>query len=413
MANGQSALVPSTPVSLAAQTGVEHSTAMVQQMAQAQIQSAYVWAERHPRDWDVVEQRSMKECSRPEFVAIDPDPKKYGSSTAMYGVPRGGSYENGRWVPNIVTGFTIRFVEMVLPYVKNLEVECWPIGETEDQRIYRVVRIDYESNNREGEVIFVSKTVERRSVKDSDVVMGTRQNSDGKTVYIVRATNEEIETAKSARYSKVKRNLVLNVLPGWLKNNCEKQIRATQRNADAKDPDAARKSIFAAFDKIGVPVDELKAYLGHSGERLDPAELEELRLIYAAIAEGQATWKLVKQAKEDAGGEDVEAKVAGLFEKLEMTPAQQRPVKLKYVGQATKLIEYLEGLVAKQGTPAPKHETVAEKQAETVSQGATQGNPQPDGGTHGTGTQQVQQEEKPKATPPAKPAASKRPANNW
>src|ERR1700721_3216345 len=106
----------------------EQNVSMVQQLAQAQIQSAYIMAERHPRDWDAAEQQVLKECRRPQFCAIDPDPKKYGSSIAMYGVPRGGKFEGDKWVPNIVRDLTIRFAERALPYIKNASVDFWQRG---------------------------------------------------------------------------------------------------------------------------------------------------------------------------------------------------------------------------------------------------------------------------------------------
>lgn len=364
----------------AAVATTEHGgTTMMQQMAQSQIQAAYIWAERNPRDWDVIESRAMKECSRPEFVEIDTDPKKYGSSTAMYGVPRGGEYQNGKWVPNIVTGFTIRFVEMILPMVKNLDINIWPIDEDDEQRIYRVERIDYESNNREGEIIFVAKTLERKSLKDGEVPLGTRKNSQGKDVYIVKATAEEIETAKSRQYSKVKRNLVLNVLPGWLKSKCEKQIRLTQRTKDAEDPDKARKILFAGFEKVGVKVEDLKKYMGHDGTSLQPAELEELRMIYSAIADGHTTWRQVLAAREDADAEGGEDKIQALFDALEYTPAQARNIKATYIGRPEKLLSYLEELVAKKkndgGAPQESKQTVA--QATTTTAKAADPQPEP------------------------------------
>ncbi len=342
----------------------EQNVSMVQQIAQAQIQSAYIWAERHPRDWDVIEQQILKECRRPQFVAIDPDPKKYGSSNAMYGVPRGGEYQNGKWVPNIVTGLTIRFAEMALPFMKNIAVDLWPLGEDENQRIFRAVRIDYESNNLESEIIIVPKTVERRSTKEKDFVISSRTNSKGDPVYLIRATDDEIDTTKRALYSKAKRNLILSVLPGWLRKEAEAEIRQTQRQVDAQDPDAARKRLYTGFAKVGVTVEQLKEYIGHSND-LNPAEMEELRILYAGIAEGSTTWKEIVRAKEEASGDDkeeLEAKIESLFAELEMPPAQIRKTKAGHIKDGPKkLIEYLEGLVAKKRNDGSRPKTEEKK----------------------------------------------------
>ena len=339
----------------------EQNVSMVQQLAQAQIQSAYIMAERHPRDWDAAEQQVLKECRRPQFCAIDPDPKKYGSSIAMYGVPRGGKFEGDKWVPNIVRDLTIRFAEMALPYIKNASVDLWPMGEDDQQRVFRVVRIDYESNVAEGEIIIVPKTVERSKVKDGDMVVSHRTNNYGKPVYIVRATNEEMEQTKLVQYSKRKRNLVLSMLPGWLKEAAKAQILATQRTVDAKDPDAARRALYAGFAEVGVSVEQLKAYLGHNNE-LSPAEVEDLRVLYAGIAGGHTTWKEIVAAKE--GENEDEATIAAIEEAikvLELTPAQARKTKAKYIGRDKELLEWLQGEVAKKQNTGTKPEPIKQK----------------------------------------------------
>lgn len=341
----------------------EQNVSMVQQLAQAQIQSAYIMAERHPRDWDVVEQQVLKECRRPQFCAVDPDPKKYGSSIAMYGVPRGGSFVDGVWTPNIVRDLTIRFAEMALPYIKNASVDLWPMGEDEQQRVFRVVRIDFESNVAEGEIIIVPKTVERSKVKEGDFVTSQRTNSNGKPVYILRATNEEMDQTKLVLYSKRKRNLILSMLPGWLKEAAKEAIRATQRTADAKDPDAARRALYAGFAQIGVSVEEIKAYLGHSND-LSPAELEDLRVLYAGIAGGHTTWKEILAAKDgDAEKEDLMPQIDALFAELKYANRQITKTKGNYlrVGGSEELLKWLQDEVAKKRNDGSKPQQDAEK----------------------------------------------------
>ncbi len=334
----------------------EQNVSMVQQLAQAQIQSAYIMAERHPRDWDAAEQQILKECKRPQFCAIDPDPKKYGSSIAMYGVPRGGKFEGDKWVPNIVRDLTIRFAEMALPYIKNTSVDLWPMGEDEQQRVFRVVRIDYESNVTEGEIIIVPKTVERSKVKDGDMVVSQRTNSYSKPVYILRATNEEMDQTKQVQYSKRKRNLVLSMLPGWLKESAKAQILATQRTVDAKDPDAARRALYAGFAEVDVSVEALKSYLGHSND-LSPAEVEDLRVLYAGIAGGHTTWKEIIAAKEEHKDDDGTATAIALaFEELQLPLAHERKIKAKHIGKDAELLTWLQGEVVKKQNNGAKQE---------------------------------------------------------
>ena len=383
----------------------EQNVSMVQQLAQAQIQSAYIMAERHPRDWDVAEQKILKECRRPQFCAIDPDPKKFGSSIAMYGVPRGKKQdENGKWVPNIVRDLTIRFAEMALPYIKNASVDLWPMGEDENQRVFRVVRIDYESNVAEGEIIIVPKTVERKSTKDSDIVVGSRKNNYNETVHIIQATNEEMDQAKLVQYSKRKRNLVLSMMPGWLKEAAKAQILETQRAVDAKDPDAARKAIYSGFAHVGVSVEDIKAYVGHSND-LSPAEMETLRVLYAGIAGGHTSWKEIMAAKDEGGDDDLDSQIAAEFEKLELPAAQVRKIKAKHVGRGKELLEWLNGEVAKKQNNGGKQEPSATDPTKTAQSTAK---PTSDGqqvGTHkksAPSTQQTGTDENEDAEPPAK-----------
>jgi len=397
----------------------EQNVSMVQQLAQAQIQSAYIMAERHPRDWDAAEQQVLKECRRPQFCAIDPDPKKYGSSIAMYGVPRGGKFEGDKWVPNIVRDLTIRFAEMALPYIKNASVDLWPMGEDEQQRVFRVVRIDYESNVAEGEIIIVPKTVERSKVKDGDIVVSQRTNSYGKPVYIVRATNEEMEQTKLVQYSKRKRNLVLSMLPGWLKEAAKAQILATQRTVDAKDPDAARRALYAGFAEVGVSVENLKSYLGHSND-LSPAEVEDLRVLYAGIAGGHTTWKEILAAKE--GENEDEATTTAIDEAikvLELTPAQARKQKAKYIGRDKEFLEWLQSEVAKkQNTGEKKEPSVSDptsskqsaQPATTGTNGGAQASPTTQTTTTASSTENLDAEPEPPQNTKSSPAAKHHPA---
>jgi hypothetical protein len=337
----------------------------------------------------------------------------------MYGVPRGGEYNNGKWQPNIVTGFTIRFVEMITPYVRNVAVEMWPIGEDDNQYFYRIVRMDYESNTPEGRIITVPKTVERKKTKDGDVVLGSRQNSQGQTVFIVRATPEEVDNKKAALYSKTKRDLILSILPGWLKEAAEQEIRNTQRTVDAEDPDAARKRLYAGFAKVGVTVEQVREYIGHNND-LQPAELEELRIMYSAIAEGQTTWKEIMQAKEDGGDADYAEEIQKLLDASGRNPAQQRKLRIGYPGQDAKLLAFLREEAAKgQAQPTePQHPHAndhkpAPAQTPPAASTATTGHAVADSVSHKVQPiNQPTHQQAPAAAPKAEPKPAPKPQPN-
>jgi hypothetical protein len=148
--------------------------------------------------------------------------------------------------------------------------------------------------------VTINKTVERRSVKDGDVVLRSRQNKNGQTVFLRLATDDEILNTENALVSKALRTTGLRLVPGWLIDECMEAVRATRQRDAAADPDAAKRKLLDAFSAIGVSVDDVKAWLGHEGSVLQPKELDELRGIYTSIRDGDTTWRDVMDARSTA-----------------------------------------------------------------------------------------------------------------
>jgi hypothetical protein len=328
------------------QSYVEQNVSMVQQYAQARIQSAYTVADSRPRNIEVIRQGVLRECSRPSFCA--PDESKNGSSLAVYRVPRGSVKDaNGKWVTNNISGPTIRFAEMLLREWKYLSIEVNPMGEDDKQRHLQVLCTDYQSCNFTSEIVTVPKTIERKKLRDSDVPISQRTNSYGDTVYLVQATDEELAMRSNALVSKARRNLILQAVPGWLIEEAMERVRATARAKDAEDPDAAKRKLYDAFGSVGVSAKQLTEYIGHDNA-LTPAELEDLRGFYSGIKEGFTTWAAVVAAKADHTEDDGSVEtIDKLFAQLGFTNAQIRNFKGKYVGRNAELIAYLMEQAAK------------------------------------------------------------------
>lgn len=341
---------------------VEQNVSMVQQYATARIQSAYVMATRAPRNIELVRQEVLRECSRPSFCV--PDESKFGSSLAIYRVPRGSVQDaNGKWVKQFIQGPTIRFAEMLLRSYRNLSIEVVPVGEDSDQILLQVILTDYQACNWTSEQVRIPKRVERKNAKPDDVIIGQRTNSYGNTIFIVQATDDELQMKTNALVSKARRNLILQAVPGWLIEEGVDRVRATARNKDAEDPDAAKRKLFDAFATVGVSAAQLAEYLGHANA-LSPAELEDLRGLYSGIKEGFTTWGAVMAAKKDEGGDDEETvkAIEDAIKVLELPVARVRKLKGQYAGQPlAKLLEWLQGEVAKkqQGQTAGKQEPSA------------------------------------------------------
>lgn len=258
--------------------------------AKALVEARYIMALRRPRDMDVVREKMLKECARPSFAAV-----------ARYVKPIG--QDRSKWP----TGPSIRFAEAAVRNMTNITVETMTVYDDREKRIVRVQVTDLEANVPYSQDITIAKTIERRKKKDGDTVISTRTNSYGDTVYILEATDDDIINKQQALISKAVRTLGLRLIPGDIVDECMDQVMVTQKNADAEDPDAAKRKLFDAFGTLGVRAEQIKEFLGHDGASLSPKELSDLRALFAAIRDGEASWRDVMDNKAQA-----EAKTASL-----------------------------------------------------------------------------------------------------
>lgn len=262
--------------------------------AKAAIESRYILAMKRPRDWDVTRDKLMKECNRPGFA-----------ESAIYKKPMGNKFneDTGKWEKAFVEGLSVRFAEAALRYMTNVYADATSIYDDAQKSILRVTVTDLESNATVAMDVTVAKTVERSKLKNGQIPLRERINSSGKRVYIVEATDDDILNKVNALVSKALRNGVLRLLPGDIQDECEAKCRETQVKKDKEDPAAAKKKIFDGFSGIGIGPDQLKLYLGHDAQTLQPKELVELRAIFAAIRDGETTWAAIMADREptDAG----------------------------------------------------------------------------------------------------------------
>lgn len=259
--------------------------------AEAEVKARWAIAARNPRDWDEVRTRLLKECKRPLFAA-----------SARYAKPVGTSK---------VFGPSIRFVEVALRCMGNVYCPVTVITDSPTERRVQVMVTDLESNISWPRQITINKTVERRGYKGKDgktapptdrQVIGERTNSYGDKVYLVTATEDELANKEAAAVSKAIRQSGLRVIPGDLQDEAMSQCIETQQAADKADPDAARKKLIDAFTEIGISPPMLKDYIGHPVELLQPAEMQDLREIYAAIRDGESKWADVLDHKNSSNG---------------------------------------------------------------------------------------------------------------
>lgn len=261
---------------------VETASTAIAAQAKAMVESRYIMAMRNPRNRDQVRLDLLAECRRPAFA---------NNKSAYYKKPIGQGVE----------GLGIRFVEVALRCMKNVLIETNMIFEDDQKEIHRVSVTDLESNVTYPLDVKVTKTVERSKPADDGTYISMRKNSQGKITYTVPAQDDDLLNKRGAMISKAVRTLGLRIIPGDLCDEAEAIIKKIRLDHAAQDPGAERKRIVDAFAEIGVKAVDLVAYLGHSIEQCSPAQLVDLRGIYGAIKDGEATWKTVMDNKAENG----------------------------------------------------------------------------------------------------------------
>jgi len=291
----ESALMPVPTTSIQHQPQ-ETAAAQSAAMARAEVEARYLMAERHPRDYDGVRQRLLKECSRTTFAR-----------SALYSVPRAG----GR-----VEGLSIRFAEAARRIAGNMVTTVQTIYQDDEQQILRVVACDLETNAIDVEEVVVPRYKEVRSPRGGDEVVGSRMNSTGQTVYKVRTTDDDHRMKRRSETQRAKRNAILALLPGDLLDECRSVVKAGIDSDTKHDPDAARKRVVDSFGSIGVPAEDLRRYLGHDLATASPAELADLVAVYQTVRDGEATWHDCMAAKTGVEGDGKKDPHKGLKDKI-------------------------------------------------------------------------------------------------
>ncbi|MFH0871663.1 MAG: hypothetical protein V1878_04125 [bacterium] len=288
----------------------------------ARIQAAYVMALQKRRMPEQARIRILAACRRPEFAEQVEFKKPVGNTT--------------------IRGASIRLAEVALREWMNVLTETTILYEDDNIRRSKITCLDLETNTTFSKEIQVRKTVERKSKKGREEdILSERLNTYNETVYVLRATDEELQVKEAALISKAIRNEGLRLIPGDIIDEARAVARETCAARDKNDPEASKKKLFDAFATIGVFPKDLQGYVGHDLANLSPAELTDLRAVYAAIRDGEATWTnyLEKESKEDEGEGPTKPKTKGLYQpqvQPEAPGATIQPAEGKEAGEEKK-----------------------------------------------------------------------------
>lgn len=272
----------------------ETSSNVLAAQAAAAVQARAVMALQRPRNMDDARVRMLAACKRPLFA-----------EKAIYAKPVGKKLnkKTGNWEEAFAEGLSIRFAEEAIRALRNVMTESQIIYDDARKRIIRVSVTDLEDNNFHSKDVTIEKTVERSKLRQGQLALATRVNSEGRLVFIVEATDDDLAVKAGSLTAKAIRDKVLMLVPSDIQEEAKATIYATQEAKDKSDPAAARKKLIDSFASVGVLPEALTEYVGHDLGQLVPQELQHLRAIYSAISEGEATWADVLEQKRDFEGE--------------------------------------------------------------------------------------------------------------
>jgi hypothetical protein len=261
------------------EVSTEVQAGAMEAQARAEVQARWAIAQRSPRNLDAVRVALLKECDRPGFAEV-----------AKYAKPVDGKS---------IIGPSIRFVETALRCMRNVIASTTVIAEDRRTRRLQVMVTDLETNVSWPRQITVEKTVERKIPKGRDV-LSERTNSYGEVVYLLVATEDEFANKEASAVSKAIRQAGLRVIPGDIIEEALARVEQVRALRTKADPSGARKKLVDAFVAVGVGPERLAEYLGHSLDLVQPAEIEELRDIHAAIRDGETRWAAVMEQRREA-----------------------------------------------------------------------------------------------------------------
>ena len=316
----------------------------------AMVEARCIMAYKRPRNLFQSRAKVLDACSRPTFA-----------ETAMYRKPVGK--KDGQM--QYAEGPSIRFAEEAYRALGNLWASLTVQFENAEKRVLRFDLMDLESNNTDSTIITVPKTVERSFLKEGQTAISSRQNSKGKIVYLVEATDDDLQVKQGAMVAKARRDAIIRALPSDVKEDAVEVIKKTLAKRDAADPQAALKRIMDAFQlDLRILPDQIEKYLGHELAVITPAEIQSLRGVYTAIKDGDTTWAEVLKAVE----EDREGTIKGNAEKATARQAEKAAAKGG------------EGGAEKPQTPAEKARAKAAESGAKMG-GSLDGNASTPGGT--------------------------------
>jgi hypothetical protein len=264
------------------------TTEAVVAAARANMEARWIMAMRQPRNLDTSRQMILAECRRPGFAEVATYSRPVGKEEIKVdGDPRG---RKGQWVDTFADGLSIRFAEVALRCMGNMQAKAQTIYDGPDSRIITVTAVDYETNTTIEVDVRVPKTVERKKLRKGQRPLDQRENSYGDLVFIVAATEQQTDVTAASAVSKAMRTAILRLIPGHIQDEAFEICRRVAADRTAKDPAATRNRMLDAFAEFGVMPSAIEQWLGHEIATSTREELLELSRIASGLREREIVW---------------------------------------------------------------------------------------------------------------------------
>lgn len=220
-----------------------------QQREIAEVQASMVIAKRFPRNPIEAMDKILQACTRPTLA-----------DGALYSYSRGGSE---------ITGPSIRLAEVAAQAWGNVSFGVRELEQRGGESTVEAFAWDMETNTRQVKVFQVAH--ERHTKR------GVTRLSDPRDIY-------ELIANQGARRL---RSCILGVIPGDVIEAAVRQCEETlHANADTT-PDGIKKLV-DAFAKLGVSKEQIEARIQRRLESIRPAQVVQLRKIYASLNDGMS-----------------------------------------------------------------------------------------------------------------------------
>jgi hypothetical protein len=256
----------------AEETRNELDIAKASAAARYEIESAIVIAKKMPRNEDAAYSKLMAACKRPVFA-----------DDAMYEFPRGGTQ---------ISGASVNLAREAARVWGNIRYGLDILRDDEETRMIGGWAWDLETNVKVTAGDDFKKKIQRK-VGGQGV----------KKTEWIDADERELRELTFRRGAILIRNCILQLMPKDFIEDAMTQVDDTLRNSAGKDPDEQKKKLIMAFADLHVTPAMLEEYLGHPLAQCSPAELANLRKVFASIKDGNSTWKeYVKKPDENDGG---------------------------------------------------------------------------------------------------------------